>query len=88
MNQYERIRLSGFDDYIYIAIFLLLVSKKRVNGEITNFVKLFDGKREVDQIIDDSGLDDLVVLKRIVRLYHQGLLSGGGRRLRLAVIRG
>ncbi len=55
--------------------FKMLVAKKRVNGEIVNFVKLFDGKREVEQIIDDSGLDDLVVLKRIVRLYQQGFIK-------------
>lgn len=55
--------------------FKLLVDKKRVNGEIANFVKLFDGKREVEQIIDDSGLDDLVALKRIVRLYQQGFIK-------------
>lgn len=55
--------------------FKMLISKKRVNGEITNFVKLFDGKREVEQIIDDSGLDDLIALKRIVRLYHQGFIK-------------
>jgi CheY-like chemotaxis protein/signal recognition particle receptor subunit beta len=55
--------------------FKMLVTKKRVNGEIANFVKLFDGKREVEQIIDDSGLDDLVVLKRIVRLYQQGFIK-------------
>lgn len=55
--------------------FKLLIDKKRVNGEITNFVKLFDGKREVEQIIDDSGMDDLVALKRIVRLYQQGFIK-------------
>ncbi len=55
--------------------FRMLIQKRRVNGEIANFVKLFDGKREVDQIIEDSGLDDLVALKRIVRLYHQGFIK-------------
>lgn len=55
--------------------FKLLITKKRVNGEIVNFVKLFDGKRDVEQIIDDSGLDDLLALKRIVRLYQQGFIK-------------
>ncbi|MDZ7377125.1 MAG: response regulator, partial [candidate division KSB1 bacterium] len=55
--------------------FRMLIQKRRVNGEIANFVKLFDGKREVDQIIEDSGLDDLVALKRIVRLYQQGFIK-------------
>jgi len=55
--------------------FKLLIAKKNVNGQVASFVKLFDGKREVEQIIDDSGLDDLVALKRIVRLYQQGFIK-------------
>lgn len=55
--------------------FRILITKKRVNGEIVNFVKLFDGKRDVEQIIDESGLDDLIALKRIVRLYQQGFIK-------------
>jgi len=55
--------------------FKMLITKKRVNGEIASFVKLFDGKRVVEQIIEDSGLDDLVALKRIIRLYQQGFIK-------------
>ena len=55
--------------------FKILIAKKRVNGEIKNFVDLFDGKRKIDQIIDESGLDDLIALKRIVRLYQQGFIK-------------
>ena len=61
--------------FMITPTFKMLVTKKRVNGEIASFVKLFDGKRDVEQIIDDSGMDDLVALKRIVRLYQQGFIK-------------
>lgn len=61
--------------FMVTPTFKMLITKKRVNGEITNFVKLFDGKRDVEQIIDDSGMDDLIALKRIVRLYQQGFIK-------------
>lgn len=55
--------------------FRMLIAKKKVNSDIGNFVSLLDGKRDVEQIINDSGLDDLVALKRIVRLYLQGFIK-------------
>lgn len=61
--------------FMITPTFKMLVTKKRVNGEIASFVKLFDGKRDVEQIVDDSGIDDLVALKRIVRLYQQGFIK-------------
>jgi len=61
--------------FMITPTFKMLVTKKRVNGEIASFVKLFDGKRDVEQIVDDSGMDDLVALKRIVRLYQQGFIK-------------
>ncbi len=61
--------------FIITPTFKRLIDRKRVNGEITNFVKLFDGKREVEQIIEESELDDLVALKRIIKLYQQGFIK-------------
>jgi CheY-like chemotaxis protein/signal recognition particle receptor subunit beta len=61
--------------FMITPTFKMLITRKRVNGEITQFVKLFDGKRDVEQIIDDSGMDDLLALKRIVRLYQQGFIK-------------
>ncbi len=55
--------------------FRMLIAKKKVNSDIANFVNLLDGKRDVEQIINESGLDDLVALKRIVRLYQQGFIK-------------
>ncbi len=61
--------------FIITPTFKMLIDKKRVNGEITNFVKLFDGNHEVEQIIEESGLDDLIALKRIIKLYQQGFIK-------------
>ena len=55
--------------------FKLLIEKKKVGGDATNFIDLLDGKRDVEQIIDDSGLDDIIALTRIVRLYQQGFIK-------------
>ena len=55
--------------------FKVLVEKKKVGEDVANFIKLLDGKRDIEQIIDDSGLDDLVTLNRIVRLYQQGFIK-------------
>ncbi|MCU0644617.1 MAG: response regulator, partial [bacterium] len=55
--------------------FKLLMEKKKVSGDATNFIDLLDGQRDVEQIIDDSGLDDLTALTRIVRLYQQGFIK-------------
>jgi len=55
--------------------FKMFIAKRKISSDITNFVNLLDGKRDVEQIIDDSGTDDLVTLKRIVRLYQQGFIK-------------
>lgn len=61
--------------FIITPTFKTLVERKKVSEDVANFIKLMDGKRDVEQIIDDSGLDDLVTLKRIVRLYQQGFIK-------------
>lgn len=55
--------------------FKLLIEKKKVGGDASNFINLLDGQRDIEQIIDDSGLDDLTALARIVRLYQQGFIK-------------
>lgn len=61
--------------FIITPTFKTLIERKKVGEDVANFIMLLDGKRDVEQIIDDSGLDDLVTLKRIVRLYHQGFIK-------------
>ncbi|MDZ7263851.1 MAG: response regulator [candidate division KSB1 bacterium] len=61
--------------FVVTPTFKLLLEKKKVSGDVLSFIDLLDGKRDVEQIIDDSGLDDLITLKRIVRLYQQGFIK-------------
>jgi len=52
-----------------------LVDKKKVGNGASSFVALLDGKRNVNQILDESRLDDLIALNRLVRLYQQGFIN-------------
>lgn len=54
--------------------FLKFMEKKKVTPELARFIQLFDGRRDVLKIIDDSYYDDLTTLERMVKLYKQGLL--------------
>jgi len=54
--------------------FLKFMEKKKLTPELARFIQLFDGRRDVLKIIDDSYYDDLTTLERIVKLYKQGVL--------------
>ena len=56
-------------------VFKQLLEKKKLDNGVNEFTRLLDGKHTVEQIIDESGLDDLVALKRLVRLYQQGFIK-------------
>jgi len=55
--------------------FLKIMEKKKVTSDVAKFVELFDGRRTVSQIIDESYYDDLTTLERIVKLYKQEFLE-------------
>ncbi|MCD6165216.1 response regulator [bacterium] len=55
--------------------FLKILEKKQITPDVAKFLELFDGHRNVLQIIDDSHYEDLVTLERIVKLYQQGFLE-------------
>jgi len=61
--------------FIITPTFKSIVERKKVGDAVASFIQLLDGKRDVEQIIDDSGADDLVTLKRIIRLYQQGFIK-------------
>ena len=60
-------------------IFKQLLEKKKSDNGVNEFTRLLDGKHTVEQIIDESGLDDLIALKRLVRLYEQGFVKTDAR---------
>ncbi len=54
--------------------FKKITSQKEMNAELHEFLKLFDGERTLGRIIDDSHENEIVTLKRIVKLYKLGFL--------------
>ena len=61
--------------FIITPTFKTLLQKKKMGDGVNEFTELLDGRRDVEQIIDDSNLDDLIALKRLVRLYQQGFIK-------------
>ena len=57
------------------STFKSIIQKKKVGNGAIGFITLLDGKRNVEHIIDESKLDDLIALKRLVRLYQQGFIK-------------
>jgi len=57
------------------AHFLKHLEERPVTPDVIKFVELFDGKRSVLKILDNSYNDDLTTLKRIVKMYQQGFLE-------------
>lgn len=59
---------------ITTANFKKIIAQKDMNLELKEFMKLFDGERSLGRIIDDSHENEIVTLKRIVKLYKLGFL--------------
>lgn len=55
--------------------FKSLLQKKHIGDDANEFTKLLDGNKNIEQIVDDSSLDDLIALKRLLRLYQQGFIK-------------
>ena len=55
--------------------FVTLIEDREMPVDIIQFIELLDGKRSVDKIMNDSKLDDLVAIERIVKMYEQGFLT-------------
>ena len=55
--------------------FKKIVQKKKVGNGASEFIALLDGNRNVEHIVDESKLDDLIAIKRLVRLYQQGFIK-------------
>ncbi|RPH88891.1 MAG: response regulator, partial [Calditrichaeota bacterium] len=54
--------------------FKKILSQKDMNQELKEFLILFDGERTLGRIIDDCRENEIVALKRIVKLYKLGFL--------------
>lgn len=54
--------------------FKKILAQKEMNPELKEFLILFDGERTLGRIIDDCRENEIVTLKRIVKLYKLGFL--------------
>ena len=54
--------------------FKKITSQKEMNSELKEFLTLFDGERTLGRIVDDSHENEIVTLKRMVKLYKLGFL--------------
>ncbi len=54
--------------------FKKITSQKEMNSELKEFLTLFDGERTLGRILDDSHENEIVTLKRMVKLYKLGFL--------------
>lgn len=61
--------------FVLTSIFRKILSKKKATKDLIQFVSLFDGRRDILEIIDDSCYDDLKTLERLIRLYRQGFIK-------------
>ncbi len=84
LQGYERLKLrrdllsklpGPYTIFSVKAHFLRNLEGRPVTPDVIKFVELFDGKRPVLKVLDDSYSDDLTTLKRIVRMYQQGFLE-------------
>ena len=55
--------------------FKKITSRKKLPKDVKQFVTLLDGKRTIENIIEDSIYDDIKTLERLLRLYHQGFIK-------------
>jgi len=54
--------------------FKKIVSQKTLAGDLDYFISLFDGKRTLGRIINESTYDEITSLSRILKLYQLGFL--------------
>lgn len=54
--------------------FKRILSQKEMNQELKEFMALFDGERSLGRIIDECRENEIVTLKRVVKLYKLGFL--------------
>ncbi len=78
MEQSEKIQnnLPSLDSIITTTSnFQKITAKQELKNELQQFLELFDGKRSLGQIIDDSKSDEIETLQRIKKLLDMGFLN-------------
>lgn len=61
--------------FVITDTFQSILKKRELTTEVSRFVSLIDGRRDLLQIIDESTYDDIKTLERLVKLYQQGFIK-------------
>jgi len=55
--------------------FQKLIEKKKLPEDVKKFISLFDGKKNLVTILNESNYDDFKTIERLLRLYQQGFIK-------------
>lgn len=61
--------------FVITDTFRSVLQKRELTTEVSRFVSLIDGRRDLLQIIDESTYDDIKTLERLVKLHQQGFIK-------------
>ena len=68
-------QLPSFDAIVVTASnFRKILEQKDLTQELRDFLNLFDGERTLGRVVAESREDEMVTLKRMVKLYRLGFL--------------
>jgi len=57
--------------------FKKMITSREISPDVAKFLKLINGMRDINQILEESMQDDLVSLEKLVKLYQQGFIKPG-----------
>lgn len=63
--------------FVLSKSFQQIISQKELASDVAKFLNLINGKRDIQQIIDESVYDDIKTLERLVKLSNQGFIVPG-----------
>ncbi|KAA3662992.1 MAG: response regulator [Calditrichaeota bacterium] len=63
--------------FVLSPTFKQIISHRELSSDVAKFLNLVNGKRDIQQIIDESVYDDIKTLERLVKLQQQGFIMPG-----------
>lgn len=63
--------------FVLSPTFKQIISQRELGSDVAKFLNLINGKRDIQQIIDESVYDDIKTLERLVKLVQQGFILPG-----------
>jgi DNA-binding response OmpR family regulator len=87
LDEWGRIleQIPSLDTVFELDYRMLADRLAEIPDEVNALLRLFDGKRSLERVVDDSDFDDLNALGIISKLYFEGLLRESGASAPVAV---